>query len=68
MRVAFAFCLLFLFLVGCEKAVESDDKGDGSVEMPEASTPSDDSWGDRYIDAKCKMSPDSCALPDDVTR
>ena len=60
--------LLFLLLAGCDKADCDKEESDGAVSMPEASTPSGDSWGDRYIDAKCKMSPDSCALPDDVTK
>ena len=43
MRVAFAFCLLFLFLVGCDKAdCEKDEKGDGAIEMAEEVTASGD--------------------------
>jgi hypothetical protein len=42
MRVAFALCLLFLFLVGCAKSDCEKEESDGAVEMSEEVTASGD--------------------------
>jgi hypothetical protein len=42
MRVALAFCLLFLFLAGCSKADCEEGEADGAVEMAEEATVSGD--------------------------